>query len=206
MPGISDSVNYYHGVIPHPELDIWELKTLKKLLPDDANSLLDLGCGTGEFLSKAQNYYQKILGIDLNYAALAACWHKNIPVLASDAQKTPLNSHSFDIVRAQNILEHLDKPESLIIEAKRILKKDGFLIIHVPSHFSTLYPVTNFWDDYTHVRPFTKKCLQRLLSDFGLEIIFCKGYTLGRNKWESLLGKFLERLVPFSWFVIAKKV
>lgn len=204
MSGVSASENYYHGVIPHPEMDDWELKILNKLLPAELNSLVDLGCGPGEFLEKAKNQYKKILGIDLNVSAVSSCWEKKIPALHFDATKTPLNSHSFDLVRAQNILEHLQKPEDLIVEAKRILKKKGLLIIHVPTHFSTLYPVTNFWDDYTHVRPFTKRGVQRLLTDFGMEIVFIKGYTLGRNKFESFLGKILEIFFPFCWFVVAK--
>lgn len=205
MSGVSESLNYYHGVIPHPEFDQWEIKFIKRFLPKNLSSLVDLGCGTGEFLQYAKNFYPKTLGVDLNPTAILSCWEKGVAAIEMDVTKTSINSHTFDIVRAQNILEHLTNPEKLVTEASRLLKKNGFLIIHVPTHFSTLYPITNFWDDYTHVRPFTKKGLYRILEDFGFEIIHCQGYTLGRNKWESLLGKILEKFIPFSWFVIAKR-
>lgn len=201
--GVSPSSNYYRGVIPHPELDLWETAFLKSFLNKNS-SLIDLGCGDGSFLSCAKTFTQKIIGVDLNQKAVQICRQKNIKVFRKNALDTKLLSHSFDIVRAQNILEHLLRPEKLILEAKRLLKPNGTLIIHVPTNFSTFYPITNFWDDYTHIRPFTKKGLHRLLADFNFEIVFLKGYTLGRNTAESMLGKVLEVVVPFSWFVVAK--
>lgn len=202
---MSPSQKYHANIIPHPELDRWELSLYQKLSISIRNSLLDLGCGVGDFLTLAKEQFSITVGVDLNESAVKLCQRKNLNVKKQDATNTKFKSHIFDIVRAQNILEHLTKPEKLLIEARRILKKDGYLIIHVPTHFSTLYPITNFWDDYTHVRPFTKKAVYRLLTDFNFQIIYLRGYTLGRNTFESYLGKVLEKFVPFSWFAIAKK-
>ncbi len=204
MTSVSPSQRYHTNIIPHPELDKWELSLYKKLLPSSCNSLIDLGCGVGDFLSMAKQQFHNVVGVDYSESAVKICQRKNLDVKKQDATNTKLESHTFDVVRAQNIIEHLNQPENLIIEAKRILKTDGFLIIHVPTHFSTFYPITNFWDDYTHVRPFTKRGLLRLLTDFDFQTIYLNGYTVGRNIFESFLGKILEKFIPFNWFVVAK--
>ncbi|MBI3385344.1 class I SAM-dependent methyltransferase [Candidatus Gottesmanbacteria bacterium] len=206
MSSYSLSSHYYSGVIPHPELDRWELSFYQKFFPKSVSSIVDLGCGSGEFLFLSQKIYPKSIGIDLNEGSIKTCQDKGLNVKKQNAVDTHLEEHVYDIVRAQNILEHLQNPQKLILEAKRLLKVHGFIVIHVPTNFSTNYPITNFWDDYTHVRPFTKRCLYRLLSDFNFKIIYLRGYTLGRNKFESCLGKVLEKFIPFNWFAVAKKM
>ncbi len=206
MTSVSPSLKYHANIIPHPELDRWELSLYQKLLPPSCNSLIDLGCGVGDFLTLAKKQFITVIGVDLNESAVKLCQRKNLFVKKQDAAHTKFKNHTFDIVRAQNILEHLSQPEKLLIEAKRILKRDGYLVIHAPTHFSTLYPITNFWDDYTHIRPFTKRGIYRLLTDFNFQIIYFKGYTVGRNPLETVLGKILEKFIPFGWFVIARKI
>jgi ubiquinone/menaquinone biosynthesis C-methylase UbiE len=203
--GCSQSLLYYSGIIPHPEIDRWELSLYSQIITQKCNSLVDLGCGTGDFLSLASKLFPYAVGVDLNSSSIKICQKKGIPAYKQNATKTYFENNSFDIVRAQNILEHLPQPDKLITEAYRILKPRGYLVIHVPTQFSTFYPITNFWDDYTHVRPFTKRCLYRLLNDFKFKLIYSKGYTVGRNSVETIIGKIIEKFIPFCWFAIAIK-
>lgn len=205
MASFSDHASYYESIILHPELFQWELSLYKKLFSKKLSSIVDLGCGTGEFLEMAKSMFPKVLGVDMNDYAIKICKKKGITVVKVDATDTKLPASSFDVVRAKELIEHLQDPEKLIIEAKRILKKNGYLVIHVPSQWSALYPITNFWDDYTHVRPFSKRGILNLLLNFDFVPIYFKGYTVGRNKIETIVGKVLEKVFPFSWFVVAKK-
>lgn len=195
--------SYHQSILDHPELDYWELKLFERLVPL-AKTLLDLGCGAGSFLKRASQRYQ-VMGIDANRKAVSICRRKGLKVRQADAQKTGLKGGMFDIVRAKELLEHLQKPQRLLAEVKRLLIPGGLLVLHVPTQYSLFYPVTNFWDDYTHIRPFSKKGLLRLLSEFGFEIRYLTGYTAGRNCFERLLGLFLGKILPFTWLVIAKK-
>ena len=196
---------YYHSVVEHPELLEWELNIYKKLITNNDKSLLDLGCGAGEFLRAAKKFFRDELGVDINPDAVRICKKKNIPVVLADATNTKLKANSFDVVRAMNLIEHLPDVEKLILEARRLLKKNGYLVLHAPTQWSILYPVTNFYDDYTHVKPISKHGLERLMSDTGFEIVHLTGYTLGRNRWETLMGKVLGKIFPFSWFLVARK-
>ncbi len=204
MASHSNHKRYYNDILNHPELLRWELSVYKKLFHKNLTSIVDLGCGTGEFLEMAKEMFPKVLGVDMNDYAIQTCKKKGIPAVKADVNKTKLKSNSFDVVRSKEVLEHVQDAEKFILECKRILKKNGYLVIHVPSQWSALYPITNFWDDYTHVRPFTKRGVLRLLTEIGFTIVYTKGYTVGRNIIESLLGKIIEKIFPFNWFVIAQ--
>ena len=70
---------------------------------------------------------------------------------------------------AKDVLEHLSCPMTTMKEFARVLKKNGRIIITVPS------PQAPFlWDDYTHVRPFTKESLTKLMVHSGFEVLFMR--------------------------------
>ena len=74
-----------------------------------------------------------------------------------------------------------------------------------PSGLSILYPVTNFYDDYTHIRPLSRPGVRRLLADTDFEIVYITGYTPGRNLPERILGRVLSKVFPYSWVALARK-
>ncbi|MCL5675859.1 MAG: class I SAM-dependent methyltransferase [Patescibacteria group bacterium] len=206
MASYSNHPRYYEDILAHPEVSDWELKIYKKLLPNNLKNLVDIGCGTGDFLEDAKKIFPQVLGLELNDYAVKKCKEKKIPVKKRNALKTGLPSNFFDVVRAAELLEHFQDAEKFIKECKRILKKNGYLVLHIPSQWSAFYPITNFWDDYTHVRPYTKRGITRLLSDFQITTIYIHGYTVGRNVFESMLGKIIGKYIPFTWFVIGEKI
>ena len=53
----------------------------------------------------------------------------------NNIKQLPFEDQSVDIVVATDILEHLFDPLKLLIEARRILKENGFAIFSVPNHF-----------------------------------------------------------------------
>ena len=74
----------------------------------------------------------------------------------------------FDAIFAKDVFEHVLEPWKLAQECNRVLKKGGIVIATVPS------PTAKAWDDYTHVRPFTKRSIEELFLDNGFEIICTK--------------------------------
>jgi SAM-dependent methyltransferase len=103
----------------------------------------------------------------------------------------------------KEIIEHVADPRSLVEGAVRLLRGDGLLLAHVPTPYSQLYPVANFWDDYTHVRPFTRLALHHLMEDCGMRVAEIRGYVGGRNGLERTLARVLGRLAPHVYRVIA---
>jgi hypothetical protein len=93
----------------------------------------------------------------------------------------------------------------MLREIERALAPGGLFLSHTPSHFSAFYPVNNFWDDYTHVRPYSKFGLRRLLEDAGFRVESIRGYTAGRSGPERLLGRALALAIPHTWQAVARK-
>lgn len=201
---------YFTYIKEHLKTNKKDTLLIRKLSPH-AKNILDIGCGTGVFLEYLKGHGAELgvsaygEGIDIDKDTVDYCRKRKLNVRFGNGIKTKYKNSSFDVVRAKEVLEHIDKPEKLIMEIRRILKKGGLLILHVPTHYSLFYPFTNFFDDYTHIRPFTKKGIILLLGSFGFTDISISGYTIGRNFIEDTVGIFLGKIFPFVWRVTARK-
>ena len=71
---------------------------------------------------------------------------------------------TFEAVFCSWLFEHLDDPDRAMAEIRRVLKPDGMCYLVVPSDQQLM---SGFWDDYTHVRAFTKTSLLQLANFNG---------------------------------------
>ena len=195
---------YFKHIREHPELSAHDVEIIRKRLPN-ARRIVDIGCGRGGFVEICRRELGDALGLDNEAAAGRICWAQGLPFVLADAEHLPFAGDSLDVVRAKEIIEHLPDPRPMLREIRRTLRPGGQFLSRTPTHFSTLYPVNNFWDDYTHVRPFSRLALRRLLGDTGFEVDFISGYTAGRNAAERLLGRLLGLVLPRNWLAVAHK-
>ncbi len=128
--------------------------------------ILDAGCGSG-WLGEALKKYLSatVTAVDLRTPSMK-CNVDNSAVM--DVRLLGF-SEAFDLVIAKDIIEHLSDPKSALEQFSKALKNNGKIIINVPSPQAPY-----LWDDYTHVRPFTKASLSHLLADSGFEVLFMK--------------------------------
>ncbi len=154
----------------------------------DCKRIMDVGCGLGYFLDNAGQGVEAI-GVDSNKYAVEHCRRKGINAVLGDAADLRAESGSLDGVICSHLLEHIAEPGKVFGEFSRILKKGGVLIVRVP------FFDASFYDDWTHIRPYTKKTLERLASAYGLKPvrIFYYHYDLPFKKW----GDSVFRLVNF---------
>lgn len=97
--------------------------------------ILEGGCGLGQWAIYLRRKGYDIVGVD--YAAktvrLIKAYNNNIPVEIGDITKTRFNDGYFDAYISLGVVEHfLDGPFMALEEARRILKKEGLLLISVP--------------------------------------------------------------------------
>ena len=130
------------------------LKTFLKLINVFLNKdvqknsfILDLGTADGTFVEVVENNGFKSLGLDINEINL-------------ETDKIDLENETCDVITANSLIEHIKNPDNLMKESKRLLKKDGVLILVTPDWAQNF---KNFYDDPTHVKPYTKKSLEFLL-------------------------------------------
>lgn len=133
---------------------------LGKLGP--VSSILDIGCGTGSFGRHCPPGID-VHGVDHDRGALAtASQFETVAAIDIDADELPFADGSFDAVLLKDILEHLRDPSRLLQEVNRVLRPGGVLLASV-----VVAIPARVWDDYTHVRGFTKRAARLMLEDSG---------------------------------------
>lgn len=105
--------------------------------------------------------------------------------------KIDCDSDTFDLVVASHVLEHVTQPMALFAELLRICKPGGKIYIETPSDRSLQvksssdpenHAFLNFWDDPTHVRPYTPAAFYRMAISFGCRPLAC-GYMTAPFAW-----------------------
>lgn len=157
----------------------------KKTLTDKINwikefntekiSILDIGCGTGDFLNEAKKQGWKIFGYEPNEKARTIAENKNINLIED------LNNYSdekFDVITMWHVLEHVPDLDNQINQIKKLLKPEGLLIIAVPNFksFDAKYYKSNWaaFDVPRHLWHFSKKSIKLIFQNYGIKLIHIK--------------------------------
>jgi len=94
------------------------------------NSILDLGCGFGAYGSALAEKNRKCIGCDINLDYLRTAASQGLPVVNVDSM-LPFRDRSFDSVLIFEVIEHVNKIETILAEAFRIARKN--VLITVPN-------------------------------------------------------------------------
>src|SRR5690349_14923135 len=95
-------------------------------------SILDFGCGTGEFLNTMQQAGWSISGIEPSPDARLKAEILNSIKINDSLQA--LTDQRFDIITAWHVIEHVPDLIQTVQKLKSHLKKEGTLIIAVPNY------------------------------------------------------------------------
>jgi ubiquinone/menaquinone biosynthesis C-methylase UbiE len=143
----------------------------------------------------------KVTGLDKRDECLDVLNDINILECDLETEKIPFSDSSFDIVHSKSSIEHVNNTENFINESYRVLKKDGLALIMVPDWGSQH---KTFYDDYTHVKPWTRKGLQNALKMHGFNNVKCEYFRqlpiLWRHPWLSIFCSIISILPEsFKW-------
>jgi SAM-dependent methyltransferase len=155
-----------------------------------AGSMLDLGCGDGSMVAALNASGRvKAQGIDIAQG------------VDFESDSLPYADDTFDLLLMYSVIEHLHNPGNILSEVRRIVKKGGQVIIITP-HFDLTnlwICCRNFYDDPTHVHPYSAKSLEHVMrvnrfakSFLGLWTVK-KPASLWRHsaKWQFFIGATL---------------
>ncbi len=134
-------------------------------------SLLDLGCGRGEWLSLLRDKGYPAQGIDINEKMVARCASRGLDVCKGDLLEHLRNQsdRSFAVVTAFHVVEHLrfDQFIELLDQSLRVLEPGGMAIFETPNPESLLVSSRSFYLDPTHNKPLPPKLFEFLLRARG---------------------------------------
>ena len=110
---------------------------IESFLPElkGTESIIDIGCGHGGVCHELIKQGFDVSGIEINQDAIKSLKEKGFKILQSDITKPFDIVDRFNIVCILDVLEHLFDPYLLLKEAKKITKKDGYIIVMIPLYF-----------------------------------------------------------------------
>jgi len=151
---------------------IKKLQLINRLNPKA--TLLDIGCGTGEFLNVCKEYGWKTTGIEPDEKARNyGVENYNLDVKPENELKN-LADHSFEIITMWHVLEHVPDLNKRIEEIKRILKLNGTLVVAVPNCDSLDAKIYGkYWAAYDvprHLYHFTPKDIENLFRKHEMKV------------------------------------
>ncbi len=140
-----------------------------------AKNILDIGCGTGDFLAYCKSLNWKALGLEPDESA------RKIAIESNLIEAKPLNylyaveENTFDVISMWHVLEHVYNLNEDIEQYKKILKQDGVLIVAVPNcsskdaeHYGANWAAYDLPIHLYHFRPSNMK---KLFSNHGMEVV-----------------------------------
>jgi 2-polyprenyl-3-methyl-5-hydroxy-6-metoxy-1,4-benzoquinol methylase len=139
--------------------------------------LLEIGCHQGDLLAAVRNDRKfNAHGIDLAQRPLDYARSQGLSVELTDLESRRFDDNSFDMIVALHVLEHVQNPERLVGEIRRILKPGGkfFAVMPCSGHIKARLAGVN-WHYLTppqHLWYFTPHTLAMFVERMGLSTLF----------------------------------
>lgn len=162
-------------------------------IPEDADSILDLGCGEGATIKALKERgHEYVAGVEINWDAQQEAKKYADKILGCDLDSDLMQEYHrksfvddlnrrFNVVLMADVLEHLVYPSKLLVTLKDVLADDGIIVLSVPNAgwIGAIEPIwnqtipytTKGHFDYGHVRFYCKGDLRNLFETHGYEVL-----------------------------------
>lgn len=111
------------------------IEYLSKFSVNKYPKLLDVGCGSGDFIGTANKLGWDSIGVELNKdAAALARKRTGLPIFSGDLIKDNLFPPlSFDLITLWGIIEHVPDPDTLLGACINLLRPEGLILMETPN-------------------------------------------------------------------------
>jgi SAM-dependent methyltransferase len=108
---------------------------IKMIYPTKGGRLLDIGCGPGNLLKKAEDHGLASYGLDISVEALKIAKRNspNSKLFLASGERLPFASDFFDYITCMGSLEHFTDMDMALKEMLRVAKPDAKFCIMVPN-------------------------------------------------------------------------
>lgn len=155
-------------------------KIVKQVLSRELSGInVDLGAGDKGFSEYCSDVGIKSYGYDY-------------PSFNIEKDILPQKENSVDFVTLNAVIEHIFNPDHIFKEIKRVLKMDGLIIIRTPNW---QLDYKNFYNDPTHVKPYSPQTLKNFLTLMGFTTIFLEPGLINKHQlWWNFPDKIKWKL------------
>jgi 2-polyprenyl-3-methyl-5-hydroxy-6-metoxy-1,4-benzoquinol methylase len=189
------------------ELSLPRREVLRVLEPLPRGRLLEVGCCAGRLLEAMAGMGFEVVGADIAAGAVARCREKGLRAERVDVEEG-INLGFYDVVVANDVLEHLFDPWHFVAECNRSLVRGGALILSTPN-FGCWRDMPRYIlgespseiQSREHVRYFSAGLLRNVISQ--------QGFAVHRLHGTSRLGwvpDWISRRWAGTLMVVARKV
>lgn len=159
----------------------YKFEVVSSVLPRDVERLLDVGCGDGYFIGELAHLIPEteIYAVDVSEKLIRSATkkHPGIKFQVADAHRLPFKNNQFDLILFAETLEHFVDPRKVLLQAKRVLKKDGKIIVEIDSGNILFRIIWFFWTNAgrgrvwkdAHLTSFNIKRLEKIFKEVGLK-------------------------------------
>ncbi len=175
--------SYYDGLLESPKYASERQLALKQRVFDTFDALLkhrgkrglgagasvlDLGSADGAFVEVCRRAGLDARGLDVTDG------------LDFEVDKLPVSDASIDVVTGVSLIEHLGNPANMLRESMRVLKPGGAIILVTPNW---VYSARAFFDDPTHVHPYTPRSMTKILSSNRFGDVYVVPWLVKKPAW-----------------------
>lgn len=178
-------------------------------LVSSGSRVLDIGCYDGAIAVRFKRNDNRVFGVDVSRDALKIAHNRGISSAAADInQSLPFRDNSFDLVCAAEVIEHVLDISGFIKEIKRILKKEGRLVLSTPNLASLgrrlcmlagknpLIEIEFEGESAGHVRYFVKDTLMDFLNKYGFEAEEFRSDVVNFDNSGRHFSRLLAKIAP----------
>jgi ubiquinone/menaquinone biosynthesis C-methylase UbiE len=194
-------------------------KYLDAMHIDEAQKVLDMGCGTGvasRSIAHRPAFAGRITGIDLSPYLTQVAEHlaikegvaERVEFRAGDTRSLDFSDGIFDAVVAHTLVSHVDDPLATLMEAARVVKPGGIVGIFDGDYASTAFGHEDSAKSQTYdeaiinavvTNPRVMRQMPRMLRAARLELVAAFPHVLAdigkANFWQPAIALF-RQLIP----------
>jgi len=167
----------------------------------DPGELLDIGCGTGEFLNYCKSKNWLVTGVEPNQKARQFAMEAYHLTVYPEEKLTQLPNEFYDTITLWHVLEHVPDFNERISQIKKLIKPDGIILLALPNVDS---PDANkyggFWaglDVPRHLHHFTPAAISILARLHKLDLVKSIPMKMDAYYVSLLSEKYLKNKIPF---------
>ena len=184
---------YHDYAIPDPPHQPLYLRTMLRVLASgEIRTILDAGCGDGNFTASLADAGYHVFGIDLSGGGIEKANKRQTPnasfAVASvydDYRAVFPGQTQFDAIVSVEVIEHLYDPRQFVRRALEAVRPGGLVIVTTPywGYWKNIAlsvtgridrALTPLWDG-GHIKHWSRKTLTALFSEFGFDVMAFHG-------------------------------
>lgn len=176
------------------------VKRMEEILPLTNKRILDIGCGFGALTSVLAEHGAIVNATEidrkkLNQAKKFLKPYKKVKLVAVTDETLPFGDNVFDAIFIFDVIEHVNRPDKIVQEVKRVLKRKGFLYVE----FTPYYSITGH-----HLYDYAKWPIHILSRERIKQIVFGRkipGFISQTDFWNQFLSLNKLRISTFQKLV-----